>query len=336
LQEVLIIDDAPDELAAITHSLERVFQVRTATQGFQGLKSAAMYPPDLILLNLHLQDQSGISILAELKGNPLLAQTTVIVLAGEHNIDEENLAFSLGAADFVRQPINLMAIKARITTQLELAQARRALSEVHLSRSQELEQARLNTVRLLVKASSFKDADTGFHVLRMSQYSRILALAAGYNTDYSELVFNAAPMHDVGKIGIPDRILNKPGVLSDEEWQIMKDHTIIGREIIGVQGSELLKCSASIAMSHHEKWNGTGYPLGLKGKAIPLEGRICAIADVFDALTELRPYKQPWPVQQAVAYIKDEKGKHFDPELVAHFETSLPEILETQQLYSNL
>ena len=169
----------------------------------------------------------------------------------------------------------------------------------------------------------------------MSQYSKLIALGLGIEKKHAELIFNAAAMHDVGKIGIPDNILSKPGKLTPEEWAIMQGHSAIGSEIIGSQGSDLLKISATIAKTHHEKWDGSGYPDGLKGEEIPIEGRIAAIADVFDALTAKRPYKQPWPTEKALGLIREESGAHFDPTIVEVFLQIVPEILEIQELYSD-
>lgn len=183
-------------------------------------------------------------------------------------------------------------------------------------------------------AAEYKDNETGLHVIRMSHFSKVLALAAGFSESAAEELLNAAPMHDVGKIGIPDAVLRKPGKLDEQEWQIMRQHVEIGARIIGEHSSGLLRTAQRIALSHHEKWDGTGYPNGLSGEDIPLEGRIVAIADVFDALTSVRPYKQAWPVEEAVAFLREQSGRHFDPRLVELFIGCLPEILQIKERWA--
>ena len=183
-------------------------------------------------------------------------------------------------------------------------------------------------------AAEYKDNETGLHVIRMSRYTQLLARAAGFSDADAERILHAAPMHDVGKIGIPDAILRKPGKLDADEWQVMQTHAAIGGRIIGQHSSGLLKMAHVIAVSHHEKWDGSGYPAGLAGTDIPLEGRIVAIADVFDALTSERPYKKAWPVEQAVQLLRDEAGKHFDPELVPLFIELLPQVLQIKEQWA--
>ncbi|HAC28844.1 MAG TPA: two-component system response regulator, partial [Marinobacter hydrocarbonoclasticus] len=176
-----------------------------------------------------------------------------------------------------------------------------------------------------------KDNETGLHVIRMSHFSRLIALEAGLGEAWSDTLLNAAPMHDIGKIGIPDAILQKPGKLEPDEWAIMQRHAEIGAEIIGEDGSDLLNMAREVAMNHHEKWDGSGYPKGLKGSTIPISARIVALADVFDALTSERPYKKAWSIEQATDLIREQSGKHFDPELVEAFFRCLPAILEVRQ-----
>lgn len=192
----------------------------------------------------------------------------------------------------------------------------------------ELVATRLAIVQRLGRAAEYKDNETGLHVIRMSHYSRLIAISAGLGKAWAEILLNASPMHDVGKIGIPDAILQKPGRLDAEEWATMQRHTEIGAEIIGEDGSALLDMAREVALCHHEKWDGSGYPRGLAGEDIPLAARIVAIADVFDALTSVRPYKQAWSVEQAIHLIREQAGKHFDPALVEAFFRCLPEILQ--------
>ena len=184
----------------------------------------------------------------------------------------------------------------------------------------------MQIIQRLGRAAEYKDNETGMHVIRMSHYSRILGLAAGMSDAEADMLLNAAPMHDIGKIGIPDSILRKPGKLDEGEFEIMKTHCMIGAEILGDDTSELLQLAKVVALTHHEKWNGFGYPHGLSGEEIPRVGRIVAIADVFDALTSERPYKKAWSVEDAVELLQTSAGEHFDPLLVSLFVDSLPEL----------
>ena len=193
---------------------------------------------------------------------------------------------------------------------------------------------RLKVIRRLGRAAEYRDDMTGFHIIRMSRYSQLLALAAGMNEAEAEALLNASPMHDIGKIGIPDHVLLKPGKLDADEWKIMKTHVDIGVEILSGSDSKLMYMAAEIAQNHHEKWDGSGYPQGLSGEDIPFLGRIVAVADVFDALTTERPYKDAWPVEKAVEFLKDQSGKHFEPRLVELFLDNLPDVLKIRDQYS--
>ena len=184
------------------------------------------------------------------------------------------------------------------------------------------------------RAAEFKDNETGNHVIRMSHYARLTAQAAGLSSALVDILFHAAPMHDVGKIGIPDNILLKPGKLDEVEWEVMRQHPAMGARIIGEHSDELLRAAHSVAITHHEKWDGSGYPNGLKGEEIPIFGRIVAIADVFDALTTARPYKKAWTVEAALEMIEEGAGKHFDPGLIQPFKAALPEMLLVKAQYA--
>lgn len=202
------------------------------------------------------------------------------------------------------------------------------------ARNKALHETQLEIVKRLGRAAEYRDNETGLHVIRMSLFSARLGKAAGLNEKECEMLLNASPMHDIGKIGIPDHILLKPGKLDEKEFKIMKTHAEIGTEILRGSNSDLLKLAESIALTHQEKWDGSGYPRGLKGEEIPLAGRITAICDVFDALTSVRPYKKAWSVEDAVGLIEQEKGRHFDPNLVPLFKQVLPEILQIKEKYA--
>ncbi len=210
----------------------------------------------------------------------------------------------------------------------ELQEHKNNLEEMVLDRTKELQQTQLEIVTRLAKAAEFRDNCTGQHITKMSHYCATIGQKIGIKKPLNQLLFQASPMHDVGKIGIPDRILLKPGKLNNREQALMKKHSRIGAELLNGHDSNLLKVAKNIALTHHEKWNGSGYPQGLTGKGIPLAGRIVAMCDVFDALTSARPYKNPWSFSRAVQEIKQEKGHHFDPRLVDAFMDSIPEIKE--------
>ena len=207
------------------------------------------------------------------------------------------------------------------------------LEEKVYERTRELDETRLEIIRRLGRAAEYRDNETGLHIIRMSQYSQILGLADGMTESEADMLLNASPMHDIGKIGIPDSILLKPGKLTPDEWKIMKTHSTIGAEILSGHQSELMMEARQIALMHHEKWDGSGYPKGRSGDEIPLVGRIVAIADVFDALTTVRPYKKAWNVEDAVDYIAQNSASHFDPRLVELFLKILPEVLIIRAKY---
>jgi putative two-component system response regulator len=239
----------------------------------------------------------------------------------------EEQGLDLGAVDYITKPINPSIVKKRIRNQIELKQHRDHLELLVKERTAEIDETRLDIIRILGRAAEYKDNETGIHIIRMSRYCEKIALAYGLDSKDAELLLNAAPMHDVGKIGIPDNILQKPGRLDQKEREIINAHAYIGSKIIGKHESEILSTAAIIAYEHHEKWDGSGYPRGLKGEEINIFSRITALADVFDALTSKRVYKEIWPVEDAVKLIKNESGKHFDPEIVDAFLSILPEIL---------
>jgi putative two-component system response regulator len=233
--------------------------------------------------------------------------------------EDEATGFDLGAVDYITKPVSPPIVRARVRTHLSLV------------RMDELRETRMQIIERLGRAAEYKDNETGLHVIRMSHYAQLLALSAGWSAIDAEELLAAAPMHDIGKIGIPDAILLKPGALSPEEWAVMRTHPQIGAEIIGEHRSTVLRLAREIAWCHHEKWNGSGYPRGLRGEGIPMSARIVAIADVFDALTTARPYKRAWTVEAAVDQLRKDAGQHFDPQLVELFLGILPQILAIRE-----
>ncbi len=297
---------------------------------------------DLILLDLNMPYMDGYQVMAELKAlkDPLLPP--IIVLTAQRGREFLLRAFESGARDFLTKPFDLPELLARVGTLLELHLAHRFIYEQNerldtlvRKRTEELLRTRLQVVQKLGRASEFRDNETGKHIIRVSLISALLAEKSGWDRDSCETLLHAAPMHDVGKIGIPDSILLRPGKLEPPEWEIMKRHTFIGAHILEGEDSELLRMATEIALTHHEKWDGSGYPKGLAGTAIPQAGRIVALADVFDALTSHRPYKDAWGVDEAMKLIAEHRGTHFDPDLVDLFEASMPEILAIRDAHAD-
>lgn len=320
--QLLVVDDEPANLQVLRHILQEDYRLLFAKDGAKALELAAREKPELILLDVMMPGMTGYQVCAQLKATPATSAIPVIFVTALADVEDEAQGFAVGAVDYITKPVSPAIVKARVRTHLSLV------------RVEELRETRLQIVQRLGLAAEYKDNETGLHVIRMSHYSRVLALAAGFSEAQAEELLNAAPMHDVGKIGIPDAVLRKPGKLDGEEWEVMKQHAQIGADIIGEHPSGLLRMAREIALNHHEKWDGSGYPRGIGGAEIPVEARIIAIADVFDALTSERPYKKAWPLEEAVQLLREQSGRHFDPELVELFLGQLPAILEIKERWA--
>jgi len=320
--KILVVDDEPTNLQILREVLNQDYRLLFARDGEKALQLAADELPHLILLDVMMPGLTGLETCQRLKANPATHSIPVIFVTALSDVRDESAGFEAGGVDYITKPISPPVVRARVKTHLSLVHA------------DELKKTRLQIIQCLGRAAEYRDNETGLHSIRMSHYSRILALAAGFSTAFADELFYAAPMHDIGKIGTPDGILLRPGKLSAEEWTIMQQHVHIGAEILGEHDSPLLQMARVIALAHHEKFDGSGYPYKLVGEAIPIEARIVAIADVFDALTSVRPYKKAWTVEEAVALLQNEKGKHFDPELVDLFLGQLPALLEIKERYA--
>lgn len=334
-QTILVVDDISDNIDVLSSVLRSQYKVKAALNGERALKIATgESQPDMILLDIMMPGMDGYEVCTRLKANPATAKIPVMFVTAKNQEADEKKGLEIGAVDYITKPISPALVLARVHTHLALYDQSRLLEQKVRERTAELQQTRQEIIRRLGRAAEFKDNETGLHVIRMSHYTRLMAEALERGDEWSDLVFNAAPMHDIGKIGIPDKVLLKPGKLDDDEWKLMHRHPEFGASIIGEHDSELLKMSREIALAHHEKWDGSGYPYRLKGEGIVLAARIVAIADVFDALTTERPYKKAWEVVAAVKLIDDNAGSHFDPELVPVFHKVLPQILEIKQQYA--
>ena len=334
-QTILIVDDTPQNIDILNNVLNMDYKIRVAINGEKALAiSRSDNPPDLILLDVMMPGMDGYQVCEQLKSDYTTRQIPIIFVTAKGEVKDETRGFELGAIDYITKPVSPPIVQARVRTHLALCDQNKMLSDKVRQRTKELDDTRMEIIRRLGLAAEFKDNETGMHVIRMSYYSKLIGSAIGMEKEACENLFNASPMHDLGKIGIPDHILLKPGKLDGDEWTLMKKHAEYGSRIIGEQDSEILQMAGTIAITHHEKWDGSGYPNGLKGEEIPLVGRICAIADVFDALTTERPYKKAWSVEDAVELISNEKGKHFDPELSDTFLSIIPDVLEIKKQYA--
>jgi putative two-component system response regulator len=332
---ILIVDDEPANLKLLDRMLR--------TQGYEALvlisdprEVMAQYQtarPDLILLDINMPHLDGYQVMEQLKAlnDPLLPP--IVILTAQHGKDYLLRALAAGARDFIGKPFDRNELLMRVRNLLDAQLAHRllydqkgVLEEMVRVRTSELHHTRLQVVQRLGKAAEYRDEETGNHILRMSHICALLAKEIGWDEAQCDLILNASPMHDIGKIGIPDNILLKPGSFEPHEWEIMKTHAAIGARLLDGDDSELIRMAREIALHHHEKWDGSGYPNGLSGEAIPMAGRIAALADVFDALTSSRPYKKAWTMEAATDFIRDNAGSHFDPAVVACFLDSLSEI----------
>jgi len=299
------------------------------------------WEPDLIIVDLRTPFDRGMACFVQLKA---IVQDTcpMLALTERHAVVLGQKALMRGAQDVLALPCDAAEALARVQNLLELRRLHQHLGQPYaamLSPPRHRSEMRHHDVQSdlcqrLARLVAYRDHATGTHAMRMSRYAAVLGRAAGLSAAESELLRQATPLHDIGKIAIPDRILLKPAPLAPEEWSMMQTHTTIGAELLTGDDSALLRTAHDTALTHHEKWDGSGYPQGLRGDAIPLVGRITAICDVFDALTSVRPYKPAWPVQDAVSAICQQVGRHFEPQLVKQFCTILPELLAIKEEYA--
>lgn len=343
MASILVVDDE----AANVRLLEKILSMAgynnvVCTQNpLQVLDLYQEHNSDLILLDLDMPELDGYGVMDQLNELTNGKPPTILVLTAQHMQSYRQRALDNGARDYVTKPFDAKELLSRVRNLLEVHMANKymkyqneILEQKVQQRTHEIHDTRLQVVRRLGRAAEYRDEETGLHIIRMSKMAVIIGKAAGMDDEQCDLLLNAAPMHDIGKIGIPDQILLKPGKFEPEEWDIMKTHSQIGADILAGDDSELMSMAHDIAISHHEKWNGKGYPNGLVGEAIPLVGRVTALADVFDALTSKRPYKVAWTIEKSVDLIKEERGEHFDPRLVDIFIEELSEIVAIKEKYA--
>lgn len=329
---LMVVDDRPQNVDAVVDilvaqgygSVEGYTDSREAIKALENGKAI-----DLLLLDLHMPGIDGIEFLARMQTVvPRGEFVPVIVLTGDSGPDQRERALALGALDYILKPFRktevLLRTRNLLRTRALHQQLRHHASELEArvqDRTEDLNTAHLDTINRLARAAEFRDDDTGFHTKRVGDMAGALAIAMGKSEDFADQLCHAAKLHDIGKIGVPDSILLKPGKLTPGELELIKTHTTIGMRILEGSPSALVQLAAQVAESHHERWDGTGYPNQFAGETIPVSGRITAVADVFDALTHDRPYKKAWPVDVAIEEIRSQSGRQFDPTVVTAFLT---------------
>lgn len=340
--QVLIVDDAEINLILFQALVKRMdsSESKTFSDAPQGLAWAQSHDIDLVIVDYMMPEMDGIEFISRLRDTPGKKDVPVLMITANDQKQTRYRALDAGATDFLTKPVDKIEFIARATNMLMLGASRKALAdraawladEVRKATAEIVQRERETVVRLS-KAAEYRDPETGAHILRMAHYSELIAKGLDLTLAEQELLLEAAPMHDIGKVGITDSILLKPGRLTPDEFEIMKHHAIFGYEILKGSSSKVLQAGAEIARAHHEKFDGTGYPNGLIGEAIPVFSRIVAVADVFDALTSERPYKRAWSLERAAEHIKESAGTHFDPKCVDTFFANWDKVLEIRQRF---
>ncbi len=350
-KRILVVDDESCNRLLLQSALKTLgYEPEHAQDGFEALAKLSL-DIDVVLLDVMMPGMDGFEVARRIKKDIHWGDTPIIMVTSLTSREDRLRAVEAGAGDYISKPVDLVELRVRLASILRMKEAQDALKHhkaeleatvrrrtAALRKSLEdigkaqrrTHQAHMDTIRRLVLASEFKDDDTGAHVQRVSSFSALIAEALKLPPGEVEIIREAAPMHDVGKIGIPDAVLQKPGQLTAEEMTMMHGHCEIGAQILGGSRSQILQAGEIIALSHHERWDGAGYPYGQAGEDIPLFGRICALADVFDALTNKRSYKEPYPLEKAVGILKEDRGRHFDPTLVDIFMENLGQVVEIQ------
>ena len=355
-KRILVVDDEEQNRALMSDLLETLdYEYETASDGVEALAKLQL-DFDLILCDVMMPGMDGFEVASRIRKNKKFGDIPIMMVTGLTSKEDRLRAVKAGANDFIAKPIDITELGVRVASLIKMKEGQDAikrhrveLEKKVLEKTEALRtalnemveaqrksyQAHLDTIRRLAIAAEYKDEGTAEHILRMSNYSATLARGLNLPPGEVELILNMSPMHDVGKIGIPDGVLLKPGQLDEKEWEVMKQHTTIGARILSGSTSELLQVGETIALCHHEKWDGSGYPKGLAGEDIPLYGRIISVANVFDALTTTRPYKSRIPNEEALELIRNGRGTHFDPKVVDIFFENIDEILEIQRTFED-
>lgn len=344
-QTILILDDEPDNVLLIEETIKRNLP-NVRTLGFTSPQEAVAWceanEPDLCLIDYKMPGMSGIEFMARVRRRARFQGVPMIMITGQPSTELQQQALDSGATDFLSKPIIIADVVVRTRNHLRLRESlrdrRQDMSrlehEMKESAQQLVEQEQAVIIQRLTHLSGHRDEETGNHMRRMAHISQLIAQELGLDARFCEMLLLAAPMHDIGKVGIPDRILLKPGKLDPVERGIMQTHARIGHDLLKDSHSDLLRMGAEIALTHHEKYSGEGYPNGLSGEAIPLSGRIVATADVFDALVNARHYKKAWALGDAIEFMRNERSRHFDPGCVAALLRRIDEVMDIQKRFS--
>ncbi len=342
--KILICDDSVTNVMILSKLCESegFDKVETLTDPRKVMPTMEQSDFDLLLLDIEMPHMNGFEVMSRVREKHGKESLPILILTGLQDIEVRNRALSEGASDFVNKPFDqtevLLRVKNLITVRQDYKLQKNLNHELELKvskRTEELNRATETLIHRLALAGELRDNETGQHVVRVGEYARLLAEEVGLPEDISFMINKAAPLHDIGKIGIPDSILLKPDQLDESERNIMNSHTLMGSNLLGDHDSLLIQLAASIAKSHHEKWDGSGYPNKLSGESIPIEGRITSISDVFDALTTERPYKQAWAIEEALEHLQAEAGKSFDPTLVQLFIDNIEKVKAIHQAYKD-
>lgn len=326
--DVVIVDDTPTNVTLMQVLVGRIegCRPRTYTESAAGLQWCLDNDPDLVIVDYMMPAPDGLEFIRRMRETHAAEDTPLLMVTADHERQVRYAALETGATDFLTKPVDRIEFTSRVKNMLALRRAHLLLSDRTAMLAAEVRSATAviyarekETIVRLARAAERRDPETGAHILRMANYSRLVAARLGMPREFQDMILHAAPMHDIGKIGTPDQILLKTGPLTSQEFDLMKTHTTVGYEILSDSAAPALALAASIALHHHERFDGSGYPQGLVGKAIPIEGRIVAVADVFDALTSKRPYKRAWSLEEAARYLADGRGRHFDPACVDAF-----------------
>jgi putative two-component system response regulator len=334
---ILCVDDSTDLLALMGKALGEDYRVITANNAGDAISAALGKPrPDLILLDIDMPDVTGLEVCKALKGEPQTASIPVVFLTARNAMQQQVEGLEMGAVDYITKPFNAFVLRARVRIHIALANSRHELEALVQERTALLDRTRTELIRRLSRAMELHEsAAVGNRVVRLAHYAKLMAQAAGARPEVAEMLFRAAPLHDIGKLGVPSEILRKAEKLSAPDWERVKRHPQLGADIIGEHDDPLLKLARVLALTHHERWDGSGYPQGLKGEAIPWAGRVMAIIDTFESMTTTQFYRDAMPVERAEGEITRGAGTKYDPKLVEVFRKALPVMKKVREKYAD-
>ena len=344
MNRIAIIDDSEINLMLFGALVGKLANCRAELfrESVKGLHWCAENVPDLVVVDYMMPEMDGIEFITKLRASSGMEEVPILMITASDDRDVRYEALRIGATDFLTKPVDHVEFSVRVRNMLALSNSHRKLANRAAWLAEEVTKATVaihareqELLYRMSRAAEFRDPETGAHIQRMAHYSQLIAAKLGLSDDDQQLLFQAAPMHDVGKIGIPDHILLKPGRLTPDEYEVMKRHAVIGYELLNGSESQVLQTAATIAASHHEKFDGSGYPNGVMGEAIPLFGRIVSVADVFDALTSKRPYKEAWSLERAAKFVRTGAGGHFDSACVGAFFACWDDVLEIHARYQD-